>query len=303
MLRKILVPLDGSELADRILTQVRRLLVREDAEVMLLRVLTPRAGADAETRTAELEHAAGHLEERWKALNDAGAKVRFEIMEGDPAEQILVFANGYQPSLIAMSTHGRTGLDRVRHGSVAERVLRRSAHPLFLTTPLALAGKKSAADLRFHRVVVPLDGSDASAAILPLLTSLANLYESEIVIVHAVLPYPDFAAYSGIPGVDLTQEARAGLEPYRQRLEREGLRARVRICIEHPATAILEAAQEEQADLVAMTTHGRSGLSRWVFGSIAEKVLHHVSCPMLVLRTSGFAEGAAATAAAPAAST
>ncbi|MBI3273366.1 MAG: universal stress protein [Planctomycetes bacterium] len=293
MLRKILVPLDGSALADRILTHVRRILLREEAEVMLLRVMPPPTSQrDERVQREELELASAHLEERLRALAALGARVRFDLMTGDPAEQLLQFAAGYAPSLIAMSTHGLTAQDRWPYGSVTARVLRRARHPLFVSTPLGFADADAdtPAVLPFRVLLVPLDGSETSARILPLVEHMAHLYESEVVLVHA----SDFPAEeSPSPGLlrqPVDDAMRAVVRPFRERLERAGLRARVRVSFGHAGLAILDAVAEEKADLIAMTTHGRSGISRWVFGSVAEKVLSRCPCPALLLRTSGHAD-------------
>ncbi len=283
MLKKILVPLDGSELADRILTHVRRLLLREDAEVMLLSVLPAEAATEDErSRAWRIEEASGHLMGELKKLGQAGARARYDLMTGDPATQILAFADTWQPGLIAMSTHGRTGLERFRRGSVAERVLRGSEHPVLLANPLAFEGQEA----RFRRVLIPLDGTDASAAILPIAHELASRYEAEVILLHAAAAYTAFAEYPNVEVRPSAEELRDLMEPYRERFDRAGIKARVYILYEDPAQAILHVAAADSVDLVAMTTHGRSGLSRWVFGSVAEKVLRNCPCPVLASRSA-----------------
>ncbi|MBI3272904.1 MAG: universal stress protein [Planctomycetes bacterium] len=288
MLKKILVPLDGSALADRILPQVRRLLLREDAEVFLLRVLADiaRGPDDARGRTA-VKDATDCLRAHWQRLSDQGARVRFDLMQGDPAEQILRFAETYHPDLLAMCTHGLTGEGRWPHGSVASRVLHHSTHPLLLCTPQSRHGEPKVEAAPFGKILVPLDGSDFSARILPVVEPLARLYESELVLVHAVtLPSLDAACTPG-PHPDLDGIMQEVLRPYLEHLASAGLRARARLSKLGPARAILDAAREENADLIAMTTHGRAGISRWMFGSVAQKVLSHCGCPVLVVRPSG----------------
>lgn len=283
MLKKILVPLDGSELADRILTHVRRILLREDAEVMLLTVLPPEtATEDERSRAWRIEEASGHLMGELKKLGQAGARARYDLMTGDPAAQILAFADTWQPGLIAMSTHGRTGLDRFRRGSVAERVLRGSKHPVLLANPRAFEGKEA----RFRRILVPLDGTDTSAAILPIAQELASRYESEVILLHAAAAYTAFAEYPNVEVRPSAEELRDLMEPYREKLDQGGVKSRVYILYEDPAQAILHVATADAVDLVAMTTHGRSGLSRWVFGSVAEKVLRNCPCPVLASRAT-----------------
>lgn len=281
MLKKILVPLDGSELADRILGHVQRILLREDAEVMLLTVLPPEAATeDDRTRAWRIEEASGHLMGELKKLGQAGARARYDLMTGDPAAQILAFADTWQPGLIAMSTHGRTGLERFRRGSVAERVLRGSDHPVLLANPRGFEGREA----RFRRILVPLDGTDTSASILPIVEEFASRYESEVILLHAAAAYTAFSEYPNVEVRPSAEELRDLMEPYRERFERVGVRSRVYILYEDPAQAILHVVAADAVDLVTMTTHGRSGLSRWVFGSVAEKVLRNCPCPVLASR-------------------
>ncbi len=287
MLSKILVPLDGSELADRILVHVRRLLAREDAEVLLLHVLPEPSPDEGErARAARLEEVSSRLESQRRKLEESGARARYDLMTGDPATQILAFAETWGPSLIAMSTHGRTGLERWTRGSTAERVLRRSPFPLLLANPRALR----AGEGRFRRILVPLDGTDTTARILPLAEQVALRYESEVILLHAATAYYAYAEYPSLDMRPSAEELKVLLDPYRERLEAAHIRTKVCILWEDPTAAILHLATADDVDLVAMTTHGRTGLSRWVFGSVAEKVLRRCPCPVLVIRAAGEAK-------------
>lgn len=292
MLSKILIPIDGSELSKRILIHVKRLLLRQDAEVALLHVAWPEVpGGLKQMEAVDLADAEASIAAAVGQLECEGARTRAVIRRGDPAEEILAYAAEYQPSVIAMSTHGRSGFDRWIWGSVAERILRGSKHPLLLANPHALE-KEPSPDVRFRRILVPLDGSEPSAAILPLAAEMAKLYESEVTLFYAEPVLVASIQYPAIPVIPAKQEGERVLAPYRERLEKEGIRAKSWVSFEAPASAILRAIELTKADLVAMTTHGRSGWSRWALGSVAEKVIRHSPCPVLVRRTSGFAEGA-----------
>ncbi len=285
MLDRILVPLDGSILADRVLLHVRRLLVREDAEVLLFRVLEGTSPSRPRVvQEMERGFATTHLEDQRRRLADQGARVRSEVAEGDPAEQILARCETWRPSLLAMSTHGRTGLDRWVWGSVAERVLREARHPVFLTNPRALPEEPFPTEGRFRRILVPLDGSETSASILPIATAFARLYESEVLLIHCVPPLLSYPSHAEMES-EITEEKGLGvLEPHRMAIQEAGLKVRTLVRAEYAASAILDAALGERADLVAMTTHGRTGLARWAFGSVAEKVIRHCPCPVIVKR-------------------
>ncbi|MCI0342505.1 MAG: universal stress protein [Planctomycetales bacterium] len=294
MLDKILVPLDGSPLAEGILTHVRRLLVRRDAEVRLLRVIPDRAVEGAAWFPEEpAETVQKHLERIRDLLAIQGVSVHAEVRVGDPAEKILKVADDLRPSLIAMSTHGRSGPARWLLGSVAERVLRGARHPLLLANPSALTEGEKPREFKFRRLLVPLDGSEMAAKVLPLVEGFAKVFESEVVLLH-VVPVPVIAEgplpYAGIPVLPTKEDAAAAIEPQREALARTGIPTRVSVLFGGAAAGILDAVTNEKADLIAMTTHGRTGFSRWVLGSVAEKVARHSPCPVLVLRTVEAAE-------------
>jgi nucleotide-binding universal stress UspA family protein len=279
---KILVPVDGSELGDRILVQVRRLLLTERARVVLVHVVSgERATAEPTT----------HLQNLRSQLEREGIRAESRLLTGEPAAAILDCAEDVNPSLIALSTHGRTGVERWVRGSVAERVLHASRFPLLLANPFVSGDSE---DLGFRKILVPLDGSLESSKILPLVHDLARTYESGVVLAH-VLELPAYLT----PGEPLeavaaeAQEARrdaaeAMLAHYRESLG--GVAVRFKVTWGQPAAEVLDLAVREGVDLVALTTHGRSAPSRWLYGSVAENILRHVRSPVLVLRTTGLEE-------------
>lgn len=284
MLKKMLIPVDGSPLADQILSQVRRLLVRQDAELMLLRVLPPRPPAARQAEwEAEIDRAEAHLKTLASYWSGEGASVRTDFRTGAPADEIVKFAESYGPGLITMSTHGRTGISRWVRGSVTERVLERTSFPCLVINPAGLVKEQTRSDHRFRRLLVPLDGSDFSARILPLVRDFATVHQSEIILYYCAILLPS-PAHLEMARDFTAEEAAPLLEPHRKKLEQAGLKATIRTSMGYPPEEILDTAEREGVDLVAMTTHGRSGLSRWLYGSVAEKVLRHCRTPVLVHR-------------------
>jgi nucleotide-binding universal stress UspA family protein len=281
MLDRILVPLDGSELADRILPYVERLASAGRSEVLLVRILDDFSVDDARLRGNDIFGAAeAKLAERVEALGRRGIAVRFDIRPGDDtAARILDCAEDYRPSVIALSSHGRTGADLWLRGSVAERLLRASRFPVFVVNPRA---RPSAAS--FARILVPLDGSELSEAVLPSVGEFAKVFGSEVVLLHALEEHP--AAYPVASLSESPGDAQSVLERARRRIP--DAKVRTLAVKGSPAFAILHAVETEKADLVALTTHGRSRISRWAFGSVAEHVLHQSRAPLLVVRTAGF---------------
>jgi nucleotide-binding universal stress UspA family protein len=273
LLNRILVPLDGSELGDRILVHVRRILHRADVHVTLLHVAPDReSGSDG-----------SHVERLRDELRIQGAQASSRVAVGDPASKILEVAEELRPSLIAMATHGRSGMARFARGSVAERVLSASPSPLLLVNPFAIDETEEA---KIRKILVPLDGSKLSAEVLPIAAEVAQLFGSELVLFHSIeLAGADFPAIA----VAMTPGGAEAL--LRGQIDRvEGVPIRARVSRGMAAGTILDAAKEEHADLIALTSHGGSGASRWPFGSVAEKVLRHAPCPILALRTSRIAE-------------
>ncbi len=264
MIERILLPLDGSELSDRAIPIVSAIARGEHAPVLLVRAVPGEPAHDAEVAPAR-----EHLEARRKALASAGIEASVRIVRGEAAASVLEAAASFDPSLIVLATHGQTGEKRWIRGSVAERILERSRFPLLLTNPFALAGARS-----FKRILVPLDGSSESASVLPLVEDVARLFDAEVTLLHGV-EAPDDAAAA---------EARRLLEHHRRGLS--GIKAKVATGSGPVAASILDLAEREKVDLLALTTHGRSGTSRWLYGSVSDIVLHHAPVCMLVRRTA-----------------
>ncbi len=280
MFERILVPLDGSELAESVLHQVGRLLRRKDAEVLLLRVVTlpPAAEGDVGAPLDLLwSRAAEYLLGVERRLSEQGARVRSKVVEGFAADGILETAKSEHATMITMSTHGRTGLARWVFGSVAEKVLRASPIPVLAVPSFTGSGGDAfptgARELPFRKILVPVAAADLSLEIVPAVIEFAQLFESRIFALN-VCEGPECAVpvHQMRQAYERFREASVSAEP----LVRQG----------DPALQILEACRETGADLIAMTTHGHSGLSRWVLGSVAEKVLRGANVPLLVLRTA-----------------
>lgn len=296
MFERILVPLDGSATSDAVLFTVRRLLLANDgAEVVLLRILEPfahpraeqdeRPGAGVETSALPLrrEAAERHLADLVTRLVGEGVDARSEVRLGDPATEVVRAVEALDASLVAMASHGRSGPARWLLGSVAERVLRSCPCPLLLVN--ASAAEHSVHGVVFRRILVPLDGSALAARVVPLAGELARRAGAEVVLARfGWHPTSELPAASSIALPETEDELRASLAPAQSTLAALGVPTRTRVGYGAAAGQILDAVAAEEADLVAMTTHGRSGLDRWAFGSVAEKVLRACPVPLLALR-------------------
>lgn len=290
MLERILVPLDGSSRAELVLSQIERLLQRKDSTILLLRVV-PWAAGDNQR---EQEEAEKYLHERIRRYSGHGARIGGRVVSGMIAEEILQAAEREAATMIAMTTHGRRGLSRWLLGSVAEKVARASAVPVLLVRSFRPGGEEvptAAAASPFGKILVPTDGSSAAEAATAPARELAQIFESEMTVLHVVFPFiapgPELGTFPA-PALTAPQsdDATAGIaETFRG----AGLRVTRKTEFGDPGSVILDQSQAPGTDLIVMASHGRSGLSRWVLGSVTEQVLRHGSVPLLIvpIRASG----------------
>lgn len=277
MFDRILVPLDGSPVAETILGQVERILRRADSEVLILRVapvptfpyteipvLLPRPADEAELYVKQVSG----------RLSDRGARARGIALEGSPAGEILEAAEREKATLIAMSTHGRTGLARWAFGSVTEKVLRASPIPLLVLRSFEKGARTSEAPIAIKKILVPIER--LHLGIVPYVREVAELFGSKVCFLHVVEPGEDPGARSKSQG----EAEAAGRE-----LIDAGIPA---VILERmgwePAEEILRVADEEGVGLIAISARGRRGPTRWVLGSMTEKVLRSATAPLLVVR-------------------
>ncbi len=301
MFERILIPLDGSPRAEMILGQVSRILRREDSEIFLLRVIdfaqvlksmdAARRVDTEKLREEERGKAQAYLDDLARRFADRGARVQGRIAEGPAAETIVAQARADRATLIALNTHGRTGLSRWLVGSVAEKVVRTSPVPVLLLrsfrrSPQGDLEPVTDGELPFRKLLVATDGSPAAETIFAPARSIAELFEPEVVVFHTELPAVVPSAEIGvIPALPVTPSEKdpvtAGLAG---RFRDAGLKVSRRTALGDPASEILDYSRTTGVDLIAMATHGRSGFSRWFLGSVAERVLRHAEVPVLLLR-------------------
>lgn len=281
MFDRILVPLDGSPIAEAILVHVRRFLRVRDADVILFQAvpLPVQAGLDyAPTLTRLKGEAEQYLRPIAERLKREGVNARFIVRVADEAHGILDVAREELVSLIAMATHGRSGLPRFVFGSVTEKVLRASDAPVLVMRsflkqePGALPAP--ATEVPIRRILVAVNGSVASLAVLPAVKALAKETGAAVAVIGVVRPHEEPAQHAGEPLIRLaTNDIRAA-----------GIPVDSIIRVGDPASEILDACHRHEIDLLAMATHGRSGPSRWMLGSVTEKVLRGAAIPLLVVR-------------------
>lgn len=296
MYRRIVVPLDGSPLAEQVLPHVTEVARDRSGQVHLLSVAPPGRGEAKPTGAPEEREGTGgelaaYLDSVAEGLAATGADVHVHVRVGRQADEILAFAGQIDADLVAMSTHGRSGIGRWVFGSVADRVLRRSTCPVLLVR----AGE-ARRQVSYDRILVPLDGSELAEQVLPYVRALVHRHQTHVFLVSVLttgLGDRTVALLTSYPpGIQLAttalEQAEVELRTYLRgvaaALRRDGAAVHVAIQRGSPAEEILAYASEVGVDVVAMTTHGFSGLSRWVYGNVAGRVLEGARCPVLLVR-------------------
>lgn len=288
MFQRILVPLDGSESAERILPAVEALLRADKARAILVRAVhCPLSKHPHFTAVmGELEQAAQrHLSEIEGRLRGSGFAVEKRVVHGDPAPTIVTLARDESCDLIAMTARGRNAVARFLVGSIAEKVVRGSAVPVLVVRPPD-APATSKPTRPFQRLLVPLDGSGISEAALAPAAGLAKQFGSSVTLLHAVEPMELEAHLMALmPVEEQVAEARKKLDEDARGLKAKGVDATIVVRKGRAAEEILAFTAENAVDLVCMATHGRSGPARWLLGSVAERVLRHSTAPLLLVPT------------------
>jgi nucleotide-binding universal stress UspA family protein len=277
MIERIVVPLDGSLTAEAILPQVRRVLYRSDSELILVRAVVPPAVehgitlADAEVGAAR-EYILGQLER----LEKAGVRAKHVVRIGPPIGVILEVAEEQKATMIAMATHGASGVKRFIFGSVAEGVLRKSPVPVLLVRPFwsyEMVSPVRPEQASIRNLLLPVDGTDRWLSALSGVIEFADLFETRIVLLRVLEENEE------------KTEAEHQLRAIAKTIEKKGVETLSLVEKGDPAERILKAVRFHEIDLIAMTTHGRSGLSRVMGGSVTEKVLRRATVPLLISRS------------------
>jgi nucleotide-binding universal stress UspA family protein len=273
MYRRMLIPLDGSPLAEQVLPYARAMARALQPLVHLLRVCDVGHEARGGSGPARPAEAQRYLERMAGDLVADGLAVQTMVWEGDAAGRIVEEGFREPGTLIAMATHGRSGLTRWALGSVTDKVLRATASPLLVITP-STADPITPATAMLRTIVVPLDGSDEAEGILQHVVALRASMRLPAVLVRVVSK----------AGADEADASRS-LERARERLVRpDQPPVEVRVLRGNPATTIIHLARGMPGALVAMTTHGRTGVSRWALGGVADRVVRTAGVPVLVVQ-------------------
>ena len=300
MYNKILVPLDGSKLAECVLPHVEAIAAGNKVAVTFLYAIqpldVPLTKPEFKSRIESEARAAAHdyLKELIANLKYKDA-AQGKVVLGKVADNIVDYATENKMDVIIMATHGRSGVSRWVSGSVAEKVLHASKVPIWLIR----ACEPSAAYQKIN-MLVPLDGSELAEKVLSHVKELTEHFGAKSVditllrVCELFFPpykYPPPASLSWEEYLEYetkrcTEICQAYLSKVEERLKNEGLNVRAVTPMGTPADAIVDYANKNAVDLIVMATHGRTGLGRWALGSVADKVVKGATSPVFLVRNT-----------------
>jgi nucleotide-binding universal stress UspA family protein len=284
--RKVLVPLDGSELAERAIIYAKSLARAKGSEIILFTVSVASDGHLDRPIKA-------YLELKAKELQSQGIKASIAISYGNIADEIIKFADKNKVDLIIISTHGHSGINRWVLGSVATKVLHGTCTPVLLIKSRA----HKISEVEFKKILIPFDGSPFSEASIPYVKELAKETNGEIILLRVSEPpvlsadrspaiKPSWEEYRNILMTEIRRQAEEYLEGIKTNIEKSKIKVRSQAILGKAAEGILQVAKKENINLIAMTTHGRTGVSRWVYGSVASRIVEESLQPVMLIRPS-----------------
>lgn len=291
MWKRILVPLDGSNLAELALAYAEELATAFNSEVVLLYVSEPKEEQYRPMHQLYLEEVAKRVREHAKKR----AQIKTALLTGEAAEEIINYAQKNRVSVIIMASHGRSGITAWVMGSVAGNVLQATEIPVLLIG-VSKPSRKAPPKRLVERVLLPLDGSERGEVAVPYVKKLIDKLGAEVILFGVVAAGQHIRTVGGLdyilyPEAELElvkAEAREYLERVYRRLKgrKEALRVELKVS-DDIAGEVIKFADKTKASLIAISAHGHSGIEKWVFGSVANKIVQASKIPVLVVRATG----------------
>jgi nucleotide-binding universal stress UspA family protein len=301
MYETILVPLDGSELGEQALPIAVSLAQALDARLILVRaawVQTPVIAGLEEMQLAAVREAETYLATIATRLADTGAAIETGVPYEPVVDGILLEIGLRRADLVVMTTHGRSGLGRWIYGSVAEAILRRSPVPVLLVRATDQVAP-ALIEQRHPKLLVPLDGSRYAEAAIPHAEALARRLEGSVVVIHVHEPpivtaadiygHPEQVEKALLNDETAVQEYLSGVAHH---FREAGIPVHTVIGTGTVVQGILEESWSSGASLIVMTTHGRTGLARVVFGGVALELVRQGATPVFLVRPKGLRDHA-----------
>lgn len=297
MFRAILVPLDGSPMAEQSLSTAAHIARATGATLHVVHVhvdatrnpifINGLPVVDQDLHSLAAEHERVYLERAAATVAGGGLEPVITRLTGPVVKTLTGYAREIGAGLIVLTTHGRSGFDRLWLGSVAEALARVSTTPLLLLRPR----EGAVAPVHFQRVLVPLDGSKLAEEAIAAAVALAHIDGGALTLLRVIetLPVPEMLPFHERFQLDEATmareeaEAAAYLRDVAARAVSAGTQTLV-VRAEQPARGILEAARSHEVDLVAITTQGYGAVRGTALSSVSNKVLRGINRPLLVLR-------------------
>lgn len=296
MFKRILVPLDGSKLAECVLPHLVAIAQIGEPEVLLLRVLEPFGvtarmrlidPVDWQIRKAEAE---SYLNGIAESLQNADLRVSTQHSDGRPAEQILETAHSWDADLILMSSHGQSGISPWNVSSVVQQVILRARRSIMIVRAYEPVFAELTG-LHYHKIFLPLDGSQRAEMALPFAETLARTHGSEILGVHAVrqpeLPRRTMPSAEDLQLVNQLMErnrseATKYLEDLKSRVSTP-IQIKLEVC-SSVSSCLHQIANENEVDLTIICAHGYSGETFWPYGSVGLGFIVYGSTPLIIMQ-------------------
>ncbi len=299
MFDPVLVPLDGSLLAECVLPHVSAIARAFDAKVILLRVLDKNQASEKAQLFDLLNWqinktgAKLYLEKVSTRLQRPGLQIETAVLEGLVAESITKYALSQGVKLVILSSHGRSGLSQWGISSVTQKIIFSAPSSVLIIRAHQPANGKTV-ECQYKRIVVPLDGSRRAENVLPMVTLLARFHQSRIHIVH-VVKTPEMARQMPLSREDAElsermmarnrEEALRYLDQVRLYSPLDGMDVQTHLLTSENAAATLhELAEKESIDMVALSAHGYSGNNQWPYGSMANNFILYSKVPLLIVQ-------------------
>ncbi len=294
MFKTVLVCLDGSGLAEQIIPYARIQALQFGSEVHLMRAAEKRSREQDAMRSEGAEVRA-YLDNVAESLRKDGIAVTCSAVEGAAGEAILAYAGQHKIELIAMATHGRSGLGRAVLGSVASSVLRGSCTPMLIIRPRETGARGPKEIQPLKKILVCLDGSRFAEQVIPCAAGQALGFQAQLVLFQVVSGPLDYSpgttgarpvedAALGAMTREALNSAKAYLEQIAAPLREQGIHVNTTATVGRAGETILGYAGRHSVNLIAIATHGRSGLRQALYGSVADHVLRESGLPILLAR-------------------
>jgi nucleotide-binding universal stress UspA family protein len=293
----ILLPTDGSDHALRAAEHGLALARRYEATAHIVTVVDVQraagmfsAGGIDREFVDRLEAMGEEHLRTIEAITRESDDVRAEVVRGEPWKSpsagVLQYADDHGIDMIAMGTHGRTGVRRALAGSVTERVVRLADVPV-----LTVGATDRATVDDYERILVPTDGSEHAAAAIDHALSIARTYDASVHTLFVVdIGQIATASDAGLaPQLidDLEARGEKATAAIATQVREAGFDAVTEVREGFPAKAVLEYATDHDIDMIVMGTHGRTGLDRVLIGSTAARVLRRAELPVLTVKPDG----------------